>query len=221
MKRNSVEPSPTQRRMLRSIVIFVLGMCGVVANNWWIYIWFITPAQPTVTGMLSDLEVRGEPGAALMGGLDMTAGIAFLLALLLSHRIPQYRKARGWLIVYALSAILGGAFPYACAEGLDPQCRRQEWLFQLPFHHYIHVVSGIVSFAAVTIALVYLIAAVTQSRLPYVAIGFGYLLLVVSYLANRYGMLVEPLFMVSGAATVMWCLWLHQRQRPRRLRANA
>jgi len=42
---------------------------------------------------------------------------------------------------------------YACPEGLSAACRSAEWHLKLPLHRLLHVISGVIEFAAITMAV--------------------------------------------------------------------
>jgi hypothetical protein len=77
-------------------------------------------------------------------------------------------------------------------------------------HHYLHVFSGIIEFAAITFA-VYLAWKRTREHSDWVArsvkgialaMAIGYPLLAVAYLTDRFGAFVEPIFFVSFSVMV-------------------
>jgi hypothetical protein len=191
----------------------VVAVAGVAAYNWWVVVPFVPGLMPSVNGFFSDLEATGRPHAALMSDADLTAGILMVAALLLrGPRAGQgVRREWKWLVVFALAGAVGGRYPYACAEGLSATCRRLEWHLQLPVHHYVHVVSGIAEFAALTVAAVIAMrrtrgqstieARVYQGVVKVLAIGYPLLGLV--YLTDRLGTLVEPVFFVAFSVVVL------------------
>jgi len=54
------------------------------------------------------------------------------------------------LLLFAAAGAVGGHYAYACPEGLSAACRSAEWHLKLPLHHYLHVISGVIEFAAIT-----------------------------------------------------------------------
>ena len=56
-------------------------------------------------------------------------------------------------MLFAVAGAIGGHFAYACPEGLSGACRSAEWHLRLPLHHYLHVLSGIIEFAAISDAV--------------------------------------------------------------------
>jgi hypothetical protein len=115
------------------------------------------------------------------------------------------------MVVFAAAGAVGGHYTYACSEGLSATCRRLEWHLQLPLHHYVHMVSGIVEFAALTTAAV---IAMRRTRGDGTAwaraysglvtvLAVGYPLLALAYLTDRLGTLVEPIFFVAFSVMLL------------------
>jgi hypothetical protein len=191
----------------------VLAVAGVAAYNWWVVVPFVPGLMPSVNGFFSDLEATGRPHAALMSDADLTAGVLMVAALLLrGPRAGQgVRREWKWMVAFALAGAVGGRYPYACAEGLSATCRRLEWHLQLPVHHYVHVVSGIAEFAALTVAAVIAMRrtrgqSTTEARVYQGVVKVlvtGYPLLGLVYLTDRLGTLVEPVFFVAFSVMVL------------------
>jgi hypothetical protein len=195
----------------------VVAVAGVAAYNWWVVVPFVPGLMPSVNGFFSDLEATGRPHAALMSDADLAAGILMVAALLLrGPRAGQgVRREWKWMVAFALAGAVGGRYPYACAEGLSATCRRLEWHLQLPVHHYVHVASGIVEFAALTVAAVIAMRRTggestsesTSEARVYVGVvkvlAIGYPLLGLVYLTDRLGTLVEPVFFVTFSVMVL------------------
>ncbi len=132
------------------------------------------------------------------------------------------RREWPWLLLFALAGIAGGHYSYACPEGLSAACRSAEWHLRLPLHHYLHVLSGIIEFAMITMAI-YLAWRRTRDEKTLVAAGIkwtgvailvGYPLLAVAYLSDRFGSFVEPIFFISFS--VMIFIELFEPRRARR-----
>ena len=191
----------------------VMGIAGVLAYNWWVVVPFVPGLMPSVNGFFSDLEATGRPHAALMSDADLVGGALMLVALALrgSSAAGGARREWKWLIVFALSGVVGGRYAYACPEGLSASCRQLEWHLQLPVHHYVHVVAGIAEFATVTVAAALAMRRTRGQGIPeakaYAAIvavlALGYPLLGLVYLTDRLGTLVEPIFFVAFSAMVL------------------
>ncbi|MDQ6698041.1 MAG: DUF998 domain-containing protein [Actinomycetota bacterium] len=191
----------------------ITGMIGLGAYNWWL-------AAPLVPGMLrdrngffSDLSADGQPHAAMLHRLDTTAGILILIALLLRGPLDGLTKRPewAWLVAFAVIAAVGGMFPYACSPGVDAACRRLQYGFALPLHHYVHMVSGVGEFFSATMAIWVarhvdpdghtLPGRVGHLLLP--ALIVAYPILGYSYLGDRAGTLIEPVFFVMFSAIVV------------------
>jgi hypothetical protein len=104
---------------------------------------------------------------------------------------------------------------------LSAACRSAEWHLRLPLHHYLHVISGVIEFAAMTTAVLFAWKR-TKDDSGWVATGvkatglamlIGYPILAVAYLTDRFGAFVEPIFFVSFCAMVAIELF-EPRRRP-------
>ncbi len=207
-KRGRSDPVTWRLHAARTVAVV-----GVAAYNWWVVVPFVPGMLPSVNGFFSDLEATGMPHAGILGDADVLAGVLMLVALVLRGPLAGGR-ARGewkWLVVFAAAGTIGGRYPYACAEGLSATCRRLEWQLALPVHHYVHMLSGIVEFAALTAAAV-LAMRRTRARHDVVARGYtavvavlvaGYPLLGFAYLADRFGTLVEPVFFLTFSTMLL------------------
>jgi hypothetical protein len=191
----------------------VLAVAGAAAYNWWVVVPFVPGLLPSINGFFSDLEVSGRPHAAQMSDADLAAGVLMLAALLLRGSVSDNKPRREWkwLVVFAVAGAVGGRYSYACSEGLSATCRAMEWHLQLPVHHYVHIASGIVEFAALTTAAVIAMRrtrgdGTSQARF-YAAVvkvlAVSYPLLGVVYLTDRLGILVEPIFFITFSAVLL------------------
>lgn len=188
-----------------------LGVLGLAGYNWWVVVAWDRRLLRTPDELFSDLEAIGQPYARLLSDLDVVSGALILLAILLIGR-PAGRRRREWwlLVVFACAGILGGLFPYVCAEGLSATCRSAEWSFGLPWQHYMHVVAGLVEFATATAAALLAWRRTQEQpgigprivRTVVAVLAVGYPLLAVTYLTGRLGAFVEPLFFVAFSALV-------------------
>ena len=191
----------------------VLGVAGAAAYNWWVVVPFVPGLLPSINGFFSDLEVSGRPHAAQMSDADLAAGVLMLAALLLRGSVSNNtpRREWKWVVVFAVAGAVGGRYSYACSEGLSATCRSMEWHLQLPVHHYVHIASGIVEFAALTTAAVIAMRRTRGDGTPeawlYAAVvkvlAVCYPLLGFVYLTDRLGILVEPIFFISFSAMVL------------------
>jgi uncharacterized protein DUF998 len=207
----------------RLFVAQFLGLVGIVLYNWWVYVLVATNLLVSTDEFFSDLEATGRPDATLFQHLDLAAGIIMFVAFVLRGPWGPNGKRREWrwLLLFAIAGAVGGHFSYACPEGLSAACRSAEWHLRLPLHHYVHVFSGIIEFAAMTTA-VFFAWKRTRDDAGWVAKGVkatgvallvGYPILAVAYLTDRFGAFVEPIFFVSFCAMVAIELF-EPRRRP-------
>lgn len=209
----------------------LLGLIGLAAYNWWIYAAF-GGLVGSPDGMFSDLEANGVPHAVLFGRLDVVAGVLICLSLMLRGmpHASDRRQEWGLLMGFGVAGIVGGLSPYACPEGRDSACRRAEWAFQLPLHHYVHMGSGIVEFALITlaVALMWRRLRVTPPGLWRrvaatlgISLVVGYPALAGSYLLDRWDAPVEAYFFAVFAAMFAATLLEPEADQPRIERARA
>ena len=193
----------------------LLGAAGLVAYNWWVFVLFEPGWLTSTDGFFSDLSAGGQDHAVLLQRIDMAAGILLLAGLLLRGPIGRDAARRGewpWLVAFAAAGGIGGRFPYACAAELDGYCRTLERHLDLPWHHYVHMLSGITEFATATIAiwLMYRRAKgvdateANVARFSIYLMVVAYPVLAVSYVTARVGAFIEPVFfLLFTAALVM------------------
>ena len=190
-----------------------IGVVGVGLYNWWVVVAASGRLLTTPDELFSDLEATGRPDASLLQHLDLSAGLVLIVALLVrGRRGPAGRRAEWpWMLAFAAAGAVGGRFAYACPEGLSAACRSAEWRLALPPHHYVHVVAGIVEFATATVA-VYIAWQRTRAverpvtrvvRWTGRTMVAAYPLLAWSYLTDRMGAFVEPVFFVAFTAMVL------------------
>lgn len=204
---------PTRAPALRTWTGWALGAVGLAAYNWWVAVAGDRTLMQSPDELFSDLEAVGRPHAQLLSDLDVVSGTAILAALLLVGRPRDGgRRRREWwlLVVFACAAAVGGLFPYLCPEGLSASCRAAEWGLTLPWRHYVHVLAGIVEFAAVTATAVLTWRRTRDhagvrplvSRVVVRVLLVGYPLLGLTYLSGHLGAFVEPVFLVTFSAVV-------------------
>lgn len=196
----------------RLLIARCLGLVGIVLYNWWVWVVVATNLLTSTDAFFSDLEATGRPDASLFQHLDVAAGIVMFVALVVRGPVGPIgrRKEWRWLILFAIAGAVGGAFAYACPEGLSAACRTNEWHVRLPLHHYLHVISGIIEFAAMTIAVSLAWRRTREGRdwtarcIKGVAVAMliGYPLLGAAYLSDRFGSFVEPVFFVGFSVIV-------------------
>ena len=208
---------------LRLFVAQFLGLVGIVLYNWWVWVVVATNLLTSTNAFFSDLEATGRHDATLFSHFDLAAGIVMFVAFLV--RGPWGPKGRRqewrWLLLFALAGAIGGHYAYACPEGLSAACRSAEWHLRLPLHHYLHVFSGIIEFAAMSTAIFFAWKRTRDEsswlarsiKAVGVAMLIGYPLLAVAYLTDRFGAFVEPIFFVCFSVMVAIEL-LEPRRRP-------
>ncbi|MGO8871022.1 MAG: DUF998 domain-containing protein [Acidimicrobiales bacterium] len=211
---SSLRPSSvTDDHSLRVSVARALAVAGALAYNWWVVVLFVPGLMPSANGFFSDLEATGRPDAQLMSDADLVAGLLMMAAFVLrgSRAGGTVRREWTWMVAFAAAGAIGSRYPYACSEGLSASCRAMEWRFQLPVHHYVHMVAGMAEFAALTTAAVIAMRRTrhTGTRAARVYAGVvavllvGYPLLGAVYLTDRLGTLVEPVFFVAFSVMVL------------------
>ena len=205
----------------------VVGIAGLAVYNWWVVVPFVQGMLPSPNGFFSDIEASGLPHASLLQHLDLLSGVLLLAALTLRGSAgPRYRgREWGWLVGFAIAAGAGGKFSYACSSGLSAVCRSQERHLQLPAHHYIHVLSGILEFATISTAVFLAVRRTrTQSSWParvyrsvFRVFVVAYPLLALAYLTDRLGAFIEPVFFVSFTLVIVTHLFeggVHDAHQP-------
>jgi len=191
----------------------VVGVAGLLLYNWWVVVPFVHGMLPSVNGFFSDIEASDLPHAALLQHLDLLSGIMLVTALALRGSVGRQYRGRewGWLVGFAIAAGAGGKFSYACSSGLSAVCRAQERRLQLPLHHYIHMLSGVLEFATITAAVVLAVRRTrgqhTGSALVYRNVlhlfYIAYPLLALAYLTDRLGAFIEPVFFLSFTLVII------------------
>ena len=201
---------------------WTLGIVGIAAYNWWILVPFKPGLMRTPDELFSNLEVTGLPYSALMRQADVAAGVLLTGAFLLAGSPSLAQARREWLcmLTFAIAGAVGGLFPQVCEDGVSASCMSMEWHFRLPLSQYVHDGSGVVEFAAITLALLLALRRTSGQRTvaawTYRALTgtvlIAYPLLGVAYLLNRLGAVVEAVFFVGF--TVMVIAQLAESLRP-------
>ncbi|MGZ4680849.1 MAG: DUF998 domain-containing protein [Acidimicrobiales bacterium] len=192
----------------------VLGVLGLLAYNWWVIVPFESGWMTSLDGFFSDMSADGQPHAWLMQRADMVAGVLLVAALLLRGPTGSdgtRRREWPWLVAFSSLGAIGGRFPYACAAGLDPACRRLERSLDLPWHHYVHMAAGVGEFATITLAiwLAYRRTRGSDSveaqvfRFLIYLLVVAYPLLAVAYLGDVWGSLIEPVFFLAFTSVLL------------------
>ena len=189
----------------------VLGSAGLAAYNWWLLVPLRPGLMTSPDELFSNLEVTGQPYAALMQHADLAAGLLLLAAFALIR--PGRRPGRGeWLSMlgFAVAGALGGLYPEVCADAINAACRRLEYRFELPAAHYIHMAAGIGEFAAVTVAVFCAATRTRGTRGRFAGIYqvlaratfIAYPLLGAAYLTDRLGGIMEAVFFAGFTVMV-------------------
>lgn len=191
----------------------VVGVAGLLLYNWWVVVPFVHGMLPSDNGFFSDIEASGLPHASLLQHLDLLSGTLLLAALALRGSIGRQYRGRewGWLVGFAIAAGAGGKFSYACSSGLSAVCRAQERRLQLPLHHYVHMLSGVLEFATITAAVFLAVRRTrgqhTQSAIVYRSMQrlfyAAYPLLALAYLTDRLGAFIEPVFFLAFTVVIL------------------
>jgi hypothetical protein len=219
----------TQRARLRGVLGWICAAAGLACYNWWLLVPLKPGLMTSPNELFSNLEVSGQPYAAAMQRADVASGLLLLAAFWVVGRGPSRGERREWLAMlgFATAGAAGGVFPEVCADGVNAVCRRMEYRLELPASQYIHMVAGIVEFAAITLALLWAARRTRrQSTRPAVAyrrLGIGalagYPLLGAAYLLDRLGGLMEVAFFVGF--TVMVIIYIAERTAAVRAAARA
>jgi hypothetical protein len=197
----------------RIIAAWILGIAGLVGYNWWLLVPLKPGLMTSPDELFSNLEVSGQPYAAAMQHADLASGLMLLAAFLVIGHGTSLCGRREWLSMlgFAAAGAAGGLFPEVCADGVDALCRRLEYRFALPASQYIHMVAGILEFAAITLALLWALRRTrqqsTRPAAAYRALGIGafiaYPLLGAAYLLDEYGGVMEVVFFVGFTVMVI------------------
>jgi len=186
-----------------------LAVLGACLYNWWIGATF-RHILPTPNMLFSDLEVAGGRYSRLFNTFDFSASVLFLLALLITG--SRGRRTE-WLLMcwFTVFGMTGAVFHYSCAEALDPACRSAEWRFQLPLTHYGHMLSGILEFGFVIVAIWLARRRLRETpsvwrlvnRILVDLLIFALPLIAATYLLDRWEAAIEPLLLVVASTQVM------------------
>ena len=198
-------------------VAAVLAIAGLIGYSWWIPAAFDRRELTSVDLLFSELSADGQRHAALLQRLDIASGLLLLAAFLLRGApsgSPAARRFHYCLLLFAAAAALGGLLPFACAPTLDHACHQAERHLQLPAHHYLHMISGVLEFAGATGAVLFgaalpgLIGRV--ARAGRIVLAISYPLLGAAYLTMHLGALAEPPFFITFTTIAAVALWAAQ-----------
>lgn len=205
------------------MVAWTAGAVGLLAYDWWVLVPFKPGLLRSPDEFFSNLEVTGYPYATLMQHADVLAGLFLLVAFVAagSRNVPGTRRERLGMMIFAVAGSVGGLFPQTCSDGISARCLSLEWQFRLPATQYVHDGAGIVEFTAITLTLG-LAALRTRGERSRVAssyrwlvigAGLAYPFLLLAYLLDRLGAVVEAAFFVGFAVMVLTQLAERTRRR--------
>jgi len=196
-----------KKNRLRKYSAWVFGIAGLTAYNWWVLVPFKPGLMTSFNQLFSDLEIDGRPYSSAMQHADLASGLLLLLAFIIignKNRITNFKEYIA-MLVFTIGGAIGGIFSETCSDTTSAVCRHLEIRFQLPAHHYLHILAGIVEFGAITFALYHAYNR-TKGRKSTIAklyrvLGrgalIGYPLLALAYLTNRLGGFIEIFFFIA------------------------
>jgi hypothetical protein len=206
-------PAAATHSRARAALAWVLGVAGLIAYNWWLLVPLKPGLMTSPDELFSNLEVSGQPYATAMQRADLASGLLLLAAFLVAGHATSLAGRREWLSMlgFAAAGALGGLFPEVCADGVNAVCRRQEYRLQLPASQYVHMVAGVLEFAAITVALLYAVRRTRHHRsrpaIAYRGLAMAalvaYPLLGAAYLSDRLGGIMEAVFFAGFTVVVI------------------
>jgi hypothetical protein len=198
------------------VLAWIFGAVGLITYNWWVLVPLKPGLMTSPDELFSNLEVSGQPYAAAMQHADLASGLLLAAAFLALGHGPSGAERREWLSMlgFAAAGAAGGLFPEVCADAVNAVCRRMEYRLELPASQYVHMVAGILEFAAITLALVLAVRRTRQQRSRpagayralWIGALIGYPLLGAAYLFDRLGGLMEVVFFIGFTVMVITCL---------------
>jgi hypothetical protein len=209
--------------LVLSVVAWTAGTAGLLAYNWWVLVPFKPGLLRSPDEFFSNLEVSGHPYAMVMQHADVLAGLLLLVAFAVagSRNLPG-----GWwewlgMVVFSVAGGVGGLFPQVCSDGISARCLNLEWQFSLPASQYVHDGAGIIEFTAITLTLGHAVLRTRSERTPtarryrrlIIGAGVAYLFLLLAYLFDALGAVVEGVFFVGFAVMVLTQLAERTRHR--------
>ena len=79
----AVTASPAERPRYprnRAVAVWILGIAGLVAYNWWLLVPLKPGLMTSPDELFSNLEITGQPYAALMQHCDLASGLLLVAA---------------------------------------------------------------------------------------------------------------------------------------------
>lgn len=150
---------PTLNRIhtLAAVRVAGVGLVGIgtAAQVGWMAEFFLDTGLSPLHAAPNDLSARGQPYGELFRTLELTAGIAFLLACPpLARLAPVQWRARTTIVAvgaFGALLILRAAFPLDCASSIESMCRQSA-------HSVSHNLNFVIS---VLLSVVYVLGPVT------------------------------------------------------------
>ena len=207
--------SPVRQRDRRWTLGVVLGTAGVVLHNWWIVIYPLG-WMPSWHALISEAEATDQRHGRFLSNLDIVVGVLVIAGVLLVGH--QYRARRGrivwWFALsWAFFGMLEGVFPLACSPSSNKVCEDAEWKFELAYHHYIHMSTGVIEYFSANLVA---IMAWRVASLDWLS-RFGkwmtiamislYPFMGATFFLHRWSSISEATFFVMYSTTIGAVLW--------------
>ena len=199
----------------RWTVALILGTAGVALHNWWVVIYPLG-WMPSWNALISEAEATDQPHGWLLSGIDIAVGVLVIAGVLLVGR--HYRARRGrvvwWFALsWAFFGMLEGVFPLACSPSSNKVCENAEWKFQLAYHHYVHMGSGVIEYFSANLVA---IMAWKVGSLGWLS-KFGkrmtiamislYPFMGATFFTHRWSSITEAIFFLMYSTTIGAVLW--------------
>lgn len=126
--------------------MYSLTVVGLGLLNWWVAIPFMERWPESVNGLMSDFTAAGGAEADTIRLIELVACAFLLVALAMRGPLDRVgaRRADWWCVIGLVAfEAFDAIFVEACMSGIDNACFDRETALSLPFHHYLHVVGGI------------------------------------------------------------------------------
>ena len=190
-----------------------LTMAGLVFYNWWLAVLLRPSLLKSPNELFSNLEVSGQPFANWMQHADLVAGMLLCVAFVVVGVQSLQRGVGEWLLLvaFAVSGAAGGYFPEQCLDTINRSCHLDELELQLGGAQYLHIVAGILEFAAITGVLILSYRRTRGERSPeariyrslYLGAWVLFPLLAIAYLFVLGGSFVEGAFFTGFTLIVV------------------
>lgn len=134
----------------------VVGLVAIAAYCSFPLQWAVGSTLSPLRAYISELSVRGQPGALGFQAADAIAGLGLIaLAVALAVWRPTGRMLAGSsaLAVAGGASIVDSAAPMICAPSIDKPCRLSDQTDMIGQLVQPHALSGVIGFTAVLLAL--------------------------------------------------------------------